>query len=172
MITPFVRKEDGLVVFVKRGWVPQKNSSWSRSQGVVPLVGVASSCERRARFSPNNDVASKILIWLEARALLEATDSVSSDIPKEGDLDHMVPVLELIEDDKPNPHSSKVTLPVCRELAEFHEESVTPLTHLTYSLTWFLLAAAGAVMTFYKFRKPRFPRSRAARAFTGEGEKK
>lgn len=110
-----------------------------------------------------NDTASGTLIWLEARALLEAAKHRLSEAPAEGDLDQLVPVVELV--DESSQQNNAPTLPVCRELAEFHEEAVSPLTHLTYSLTWFLLASAGAVMTFYKFRKPR--RVRPARAATG-----
>lgn len=57
-MTPFVRKEDGLVVFVKRGWVPQKTATWSRPNGVVTLVGVASSCEKVTKLLLCNRIVS------------------------------------------------------------------------------------------------------------------
>lgn len=119
---------------------------------------------QKARFSPINDPSSKRLIWLEARALVEATNKlILSTVPQgDEDLSSLVALVELVDDTPSVPtegvHRAADTLPLRRSLTEVHEEAVSPLTHQVYALTWFSLAAAGAVMTYYKFRKPRFPR--------------
>lgn len=60
-------------VFINRGWVPLTTQSWSRPEGIVQLSTVVGTTESGSAFSPANNPNSGKLLWLEGKALLEAS---------------------------------------------------------------------------------------------------
>jgi cytochrome oxidase assembly protein ShyY1 len=52
-----------------------------------------------------------------------------------------------------NEKKKKIKYPVAKIAQELHTQSVDPLTHGAYAITWFGLAVSGLVMTYFKFRK-------------------
>ena len=46
VITPFIRQDDKTVVFVNRGWVPIRSTSWDRPTELVTIACVVSDFEK------------------------------------------------------------------------------------------------------------------------------
>ena len=55
-----------------------------------------------------------------------------------------------MEDDEPKEH-----FPVAKRKNHFLEFYVDPVTHLSYALTWFSLAIAGAVISYHLLKRGR-----------------
>lgn len=67
-------------IFVNRGWVPKSAEAWSRPEGLLSLSTIVAVEEKMNTFSPVNAPGSKRLLWLEGKALLNATHlSVQAD---------------------------------------------------------------------------------------------
>ncbi len=149
---------------------------------------VASQGEKRKTFTPDNDKQSlrtRKLLWAEPAALeaasglqvishapeksgaggVKVSEGASSSSPRKEKDDDVISKLlvgytceailvEVIEaDDAP-----MLAYPIPRRLKQLTEFYVTPLTHLTYAVTWFSLSAAGFFMTHRMFRtKPPRP---------------
>jgi len=143
VITPFNRS-DGTVVFINRGWVAMKETNWLRPLGVTTLSTVVSHPEKKNTFTPVNDPASMKLLWVEAGAL-----RICADLPALKDNEMIV--LEAFEKDE----VPVTSYPAAKRQKHLDQQNVSPLTHLVYAFTWFTMAAAGVVMTYYKFRTPR-----------------
>jgi len=149
VITPF-RLESGATVFINRGWVPTYlGSSWMRPSGRTEVVAVVSEFEKKATFSPDNNMPGRdALLWLEEEAVIK----------RSGLKEPQTPAL-LFEELRGEPLSSakargQYTFPVCKTVEDLKEQRVMPLTHLAYSATWFMLAIAGIFMTHSKFKVP------------------
>jgi len=141
VITP-LKRADGTMVFVNRGWVDLKRSNWERPTGQVTVLGVVSQGEKHGTFSPVNNPQSRKLLWLEPAALLHGAGENPS-LP--------VVLLESIElDDAPI-----TNYPAARRAKHLGTQYITPMTHLVYAVTWFSLCAAGSMMTYSKFRGKR-----------------
>ena len=142
VITPFIRS-DGTIVFINRGWVATKETSWHRPRGVVTISTVVSKGEKKNTFSPENNPSTKKLFWLEEDAL-----RICANRPTLTSKD--IIILEAFE-----PDDVPVTFyPAARRQKHLTEQHVTPLMHLVYAFTWFTLSTVGFLMTFSKFRKP------------------
>ena len=61
------------MVFINRGWVPLTATTWNRPIGRQTMSTVVASPEKASTFSPVNNPASKRLLWLEEKSLLEAS---------------------------------------------------------------------------------------------------
>ena len=53
--------------------MPKAHQSWSRPQEITTIQVIASEPEKKSFFAPVNDVKYKKLVWLEAKALIEAS---------------------------------------------------------------------------------------------------
>ena len=146
VITP-LRRPDGTVIFVNRGWVAIKETTWKRPTGTVTVNAIASSGETKGSFSPVNNPTTKKLLWLESAVLLQAAGFVP------GEHEPIV-ILEAVEPD----NVPVTSYPASRRVNSLGEQYITPMTHLVYAFTWFSLCAAGSAMTFSKFFKKRRPR--------------
>ena len=151
IITP-LKRSDGTVVFVNRGWVDLKRGSWERPAGQVTVQGILSQGEKQGSFSPVNNVESRKLLWLEPAALRRACGSILEAGAGAGGAEALTAPLVLLEvvepDDQP-----VTSFPVARRMKHLGEAYITPMTHLVYAVTWFSLCAAGTAMTYYKFRR-------------------
>ncbi|CAN0011804.1 unnamed protein product [Discosporangium mesarthrocarpum] len=141
LFTP-MKREDGSVVVVNRGWVPQKGQAWSRPVGEMSLYGVISKGESGGMFSPPNDPASRRLLWVEMGALAEAVGYRGEGKPL---------LVEVVAPDH------EVTrrpdkFPLEKQARHFQDFHVTPTTHAMYAATWFTLAGAASIITFIRFR--------------------
>lgn len=141
VVTP-LKRMDGTVVFINRGWVAMNEKTWSRPNGVVKVHAIVAEGEKKATFSPVNSPKTRKLLWLEPAALLEATGYSS-----EGGIGEAV-IMEAVEaDDVP-----VTSYPACRRVKHLNNQYITPMTHLVYATTWFSLCVAGVFMTYHMFR--------------------
>lgn len=145
VVTP-LKRIDGTVVFINRGWVAMNEKSWHRPSGVVQVHAIVGSGEKPSTFSPVNSPKTRKLLWLEPAALLEATGYNASDASTS-----VVPIiLEAVEPD----NVPVTSYPACRRVKHLNDQYITPMTHVVYATTWFSLSAAGTIMTYYMFKKP------------------
>ncbi|CAM9310681.1 unnamed protein product [Choristocarpus tenellus] len=152
LFTPLTR-EDGSMVVINRGWVPQSGKEWSRPTGKVSLTGVIKHGEKRGMFSPPNNPTSKRLLWVEMEALSEAVGYKGEGNPI---------LVEVVGSDSEDAQPGKLKYPLEKRAHHFQDFHVTPLTHLMYAATWFTLAGAASAMTWILFKgksKPRLPSS-------------
>eukprot|EP00904_Undaria_pinnatifida_P010748 jgi/Undpi1/6803/HiC_scaffold_21.g09279.m1 len=159
-----LRRKDGSVVLVNRGWSPRsKGRNWSRPEGEVSLVGVLKEAEKRRTFSPVNRPETGQLLWAEKEALLQAAGCLAP-----GDGVSSPPILmEAVGEEGDD---RKVT-PRAKQRHHFGEFYVTPQTHAMYAATWYSLAAAGALLTWTRFRRrgpAAFPKIKAPGAAGGK----
>ena len=160
IITP-LKRADGTVVYVNRGWVDLKRASWERPQGQVSLSGVVCQGVKHGSFSPVNDPKTRKLLWLEPAALLQAASEASAASAPDGQASMVI--MEIVApDDEP-----VASFPAARRMKHLGQSYITPMTHLVYAITWFSLCAAGTAMTWIKFRGG--GRSRAIRVGGGVG---
>ncbi len=141
IITPFNRS-DGTTVFINRGWVSMKSQTWRKPSGNVKIQAVVSSCEPANTFSPINNIKINKLIWLEEDALLKITQ-----------LNNAKPVVILEEINSESDRDKSLAPPFARNNVYSGNHHVTPLTHLTYAVTWFSLSFLGSILTYKLFKK-------------------
>ena len=155
VITPFVM-DDGnnteTVIFVNRGWIPKDDKSCDRPVGSVTISCVITNEEKAGTFAPLNDKKNKTLLWLERRAIVEATNSKI-----EGYTPILVECVSSDDEKKKQVVSTNEvrTFPFIKHLSDFQDQYVTPMTHATYAVTWFSLAIAGFMMTYSMFKGKR-----------------
>lgn len=144
VVTP-LKRTDGTVVFINRGWVAMNEKNWHRPSGIVTVHAIVGSGEKSSTFSPVNSPKTRKLLWLEPAALLQATGYASETSTP------VVPIiLEAVEPD----NVPVTSYPACRRVKHLNDQYITPMTHLVYATTWFSLSAAGTVMTYYMFKTP------------------
>lgn len=159
----------GPIVYVNRGWVALRQEKWGIQKHPVRLECVVVEGEKGSSFSPPHDLPSKKLLWLDLKALVEASeiDSVLSSDSARNELHQGgVVVMDLVgveSEDKgdANRDSKHVVavdtteLPIPKEpynaLTDYY---VTPETHAAYAFTWFSLAICSLAISYLKFRKP------------------
>mmetsp|Transcript_6000 Transcript_6000/g.6196 ORF Transcript_6000/g.6196 Transcript_6000/m.6196 type:complete len:290 (+) Transcript_6000:68-937(+) len=151
IITPMLL-QDGNIVYVNRGWTPRSAASntWTRPEGQVEVVVVATGSEKGSVFSPENPdtLTSKMILWMDVNTLSNHIKSVKN-IPPED-----VIVTELLDDD-----SVPLTIfPVARRSHHFQEYYVGPEMHMAYAVTWYSLAFFGSIMTYRMFKGRRMTR--------------
>ncbi|HXP74302.1 MAG TPA: SURF1 family protein [Stellaceae bacterium] len=140
VLTP-LRLEDGAVVLVERGWVPDdKREAATRAEG-NPLGEVAvegllrwALAEKPGWFVPANDPGRGEWFWIDLPALARAA-GVPEALP-----------FYVEAGPAPNPGG----LPVGGQA-----NTDLPNDHLQYAITWYALAAALAVIYFLVLRRER-----------------
>ncbi|KAI0562095.1 Surfeit locus protein [Gracilaria domingensis] len=166
VLTP-LKTEEGRIVLVNRGWIPQRLSSRSRRDDAqvnpysfmtkfdrntevydyndssahpsqVSFVGIVRSTDDRNRFTPENVPAKNEWFYVDANAMLNAHGLEGCDR-----------VVELVE---PYPHAG---WPYPRGIELYAEFRTPPSTHITYAITWFSLSACIALLTRFRVRQKR-----------------
>ncbi len=125
ILVPF-RMEDGRVMLVSRGWVPQeKKAPESRAEGQVTgtmtITGVARLPRERGWMAPENAPDRNVWLWLDLAAMAKAAG-----------VDNFVPLF-LEADDTPNPGGWPRG---GQTRVQFTDN------HFIYAITWFSLALA------------------------------
>jgi len=141
IITP-LKRSDGTILFIMRGWIPMNMKEWNKPNNEVEIVAIVSETERKARFTPENNINSNKLLWLEGSSLL--------DITKLKGIAEPLLILEEINAIE----NSVIEYPACRRSDTLDAHYVTPATHFVYAVTWFSLAFAGMFMTYYTLKRP------------------
>lgn len=169
VITP-LQLDDGHVILVNRGWVPQRLSDPSKrpSAAVSPhlflrriddssalenyeddaegtsdrktFTAVVRGCDEKNRFTPDNKPEKGEWYYVDPHAMMRAAGV--------GDADNRAVVVELLE---PLPKSG---WPHPRSYEEFLQFRTPPSTHVTYATTWFCLSAALALLTRKRLKQP------------------
>lgn len=143
VITP-LKRSDGTVVFVNRGWVARTHTGWDRPNSEITIHGIPMGEEKGGAFVPENDIKGKKLLWLEVKSLFEAAQM-------KPDLQSFIYMEAVNTDDK----NELPSFPYAKRVEELSQQYITPATHFVYALTWYSLGLAGLVMTYYNFRRPR-----------------
>jgi surfeit locus 1 family protein len=147
IITP-LKREDGTVVFINRGWVSDKAKDWDRPKGVVEVMAVVGAAEKSGYFTPENNPSSGRLLWLEPSALVKAAKYVSADHSDSEIMKNPVILDKLVPNDE-----AVEFYPAPRRPRDVDNHYVQPVTHATYAFTWYALCMAGTVMTYNMFKK-------------------
>jgi len=141
-LTPFERINGMGTVIVNRGWIPRShvlgNTTWSRPNGEIKLVGIVSKTEQPKFLSPVHSAKDpKQLLWFDRKAIEEKTKTTGN---------HPVLVTEVstIGDLSDGVADGPPFKPSKEAVGEF---KVTPATHAGYAVTWFGLSGAGVIMT-------------------------
>lgn len=138
--TPFRLENDGRLVLVHRGWVPQnqknpqQRQSDARSKDVVHIRGFISVPQGGSVFLPDHDVAGNVWFWPD-----------TARINQEKNLDLPPFVIERVEE-----QTDAGTLPIARKGYEVELRN----DHWHYALMWFALAASGLVIFVLYHHKP------------------
>ena len=129
IITPLIR-DDGSAVFVSRGWVPMdKKDAATRTQGQiegrVTITGLARPAWKQGWLVPNNDLQRNLWFWGDINAMAVFA----------GQQNYLPIFVEAGQT------VNAGGLPI-------GGQSVTRLSndHLSYAITWYLLALAGVVI--------------------------
>jgi surfeit locus 1 family protein len=148
IITP-LKRSDGTILFINRGWIPINMKEWNKPQKEIELIAIVSETEKKASFTPDNSANSNKLLWLEASTLLEIT--------KLKEIAEPILIFEEINtnnNDNDNSNSNTIEYPAARKIDSIDSHYVTPATHFVYAITWFSLAIAGLGMTYYTLKRP------------------
>lgn len=138
VITPLLL-EDGRIILVNRGWIPEKNRDRatrpkSLTQGLVTVEGILRQDKRRGRFVPDNEPQNEVWLYVD-------TDEMASHR-------EIVPVAGYYVDAIRPPGPYKLPIGATTDISVRNE-------HLQYAMTWYLLACAlVGVYFFYHYRRP------------------
>ena len=135
VLTPFVR-ENGQTILVNRGWAPSalkdpQLRAQGQIEGTVTLEGIVTPGARKGRFTPDNDVARNVWLWVDLPAMAAF-------------IDRKLQPLVLDADDTPNPGGFPIGGQTRINI---------PNDHLQYAITWYALAIALAVIFFLFSRR-------------------
>ncbi|MCH2546644.1 MAG: SURF1 family protein [Alphaproteobacteria bacterium] len=134
VLTPFRIADDGRMILVNRGWIPQdKKKPEDRPEdvrfgGIVFASGFVSVPQGGSMFLPDHDVAGNVWFWPDIAR-----------INKEKNLDLPPVVIESV-----NANPVPDTLPIARTGVNVELRN----DHLNYALMWFSLSFAGLVIFF------------------------
>ena len=132
VLTPFVR-EEGEVVLVHRGWVPDGQSADPAPTGEQAIEAIVREPWHKTLFRPDNDPAGNQWFWMEFPAM-QANLTEGTLVP------YYVALVP--------PAEAGDALPIARPVY-----LDLPNNHLEYALTWYALAAILAVITFLYLRR-------------------
>ena len=124
VITP-LKRTDGTIIFVNRGWVGINEKSWGRPKGNVTLSAIFVNGEKEGLFSPENNTSSRKLLWLNPVSLLCASGLNEAQASP-------VLIAEVFEEDG----VPITSYPIAKRQKHFIDHHVSPMTHLVYSFTW------------------------------------
>ena len=136
VITP-LRRADGGIVLVDRGWVPdERKDPRSRPEGQVAgpvrLTGFVKKVTARGPFTPDNDTAKGDWYWIDPAAMAAHLK-----------LSRVAPYWVAAARDRDRPvgpiGSDRVAMPVNN--------------HLKYAITWYALAASLCILAFVYWRR-------------------
>jgi cytochrome oxidase assembly protein ShyY1 len=154
LLTPLVRP-DGSRVLVLRGWAPVSAVGASGAGGAAAPTGtVAVTGVLRAGEDPGKWAVEHAqpegghFTWLDTRSIAER--AAADGAPLATGTDGQPLLVEAVE---PLP-AARGVFPITRQLSTFYATHVMPETHIIYAATWYTLAAAGAAIAWYRFRRP------------------
>ena len=134
IITPLIR-ENGLPVFVNRGWVPEamkgaESRLAGQIDGIIEIVGSIAGTGSKSRFTPENDLLANRWYHADPEEMAVAVG-----------LGRHLPVL--LNADTPNPGGYPKGGVTVRRPAN---------NHLLYAITWYCLALglAGVFLAYHK----------------------
>uniref|UniRef100_A0A7S0HYY9 SURF1-like protein n=1 Tax=Hanusia phi TaxID=3032 RepID=A0A7S0HYY9_9CRYP len=136
VVTPFKVKQSGQWILVSRGWIPRRmRENYPLSAGEERITLVLTPQPKAGSLAPKNDPSQNSWFSVDLSAM--------SDYAR---LPEVAPFAELIEPATPGqfPRPKKEG-----DLINFY---VTPVTHLSYAATWYMLSGAMAVATYFRFR--------------------
>lgn len=125
------RLRDGDVIVALLGWAPDGAAAPALSEGQIETPAVLRPAPRPNLFTPDNRPPDQIL-WLEPKAILAASGL---------DPDLAAPTLILSVTAAPDGLQARPARPTFAD------------NHLQYAFTWFGLAAALAVVAFFRLRR-------------------
>lgn len=149
IITPFI-EDKGYIVFVDRGWVPQrarleKDRPTSRKpKGQITITGITRNhAQSSTLFLPDADLKKNIWYWYDRETLALSLPPATG---KMSDGQQAV-ISSLFFQLEPKGEPGTTSVPQIRPV-------IIKLTnnHLEYALTWFALAFILLVMTIYFMR--------------------
>lgn len=130
VMTP-LRRDDGTLVLINRGYVADRDADYARPQGPVTVTGLLRLDQPGGGFLRDNDPAADRWYSRDLAAIAEARD--------------LAPVAPYFVDVTGDPDAAPEAGPVPGlTVIEFHNN------HLVYAITWYILAlmvAAGALYT-------------------------
>ncbi|CAO3682284.1 unnamed protein product [Umbelopsis vinacea] len=124
LITP-MKRENGSIVLVKRGWVPtekrdQRTRPESLTQDVEEVEGLLRGTEMKNSFTPDNDIPNNQWFWVDVETMASLTGSEPV-------------VIERVSDRSPSQENELIRkgIPVGRSpVVEVRNN------HLQYIITW------------------------------------
>jgi len=131
-----LKMADGLTVLIDRGWIPESKkhaSDWQQS-GPVTIVGTFMKGEKKALFTPDNNLQKNIWFWIDLSAIREY---LKMDIPN-------FYIMQAEGKDKN-------ALPIGRSFSVDRIRN----DHLQYAITWYSAALSLLVIYFLYHRKRR-----------------
>lgn len=146
ILTPFRIADDGRVVLVNRGWVPQDRKSVedrgdadARSAGNIYLKGYILVPQGGSPFLPEHDRAGNFWFWQDTAAM---SDEAGADFPS-----FVIQRVEMTPEEG--------ALPIAKRAFDVRLRN----DHFAYSLMWFALAISGIIIFAVYHRKPRGDRA-------------
>jgi surfeit locus 1 family protein len=128
VITP-LRRRDGTMVFVDRGWVPPERKAADKRKdgqitGEVTVDGIARTRFARGYFQPDNDVAKNVWFWIDFAAMARVASVAVEPV-----------IIEAGESDIPGglPKGGQTRIDLRNQ-------------HLSYVITWYSVALTIAVI--------------------------
>jgi surfeit locus 1 family protein len=138
IVTPFLR-DSGETVLINRGWVPRQRRDpaarhLGQIEGPVRVEGIVTPGAARGRFSPDNDAAGNVWLWVDLGEMAGAVGRPLQPV-----------VVEAIETDVlggfPIGGQTRINL---------------PNDHMQYAFTWYALAIAlGVIYVVWHRRQER-----------------
>ena len=138
VVTPFLA-DDGRVILVNRGWIPEKLSERKQRpetliQGLVKVEGILRQDKRRGYFVPDNEPKNEVWLYVDTDVMSRHRE--------------IVPVAGYYIDAIRRRGAYALPIGATTEITVRNE-------HLQYAMTWYLLAATlGVIYVIYHYRRP------------------
>lgn len=145
VVTPFLTDE-GVIIFVNRGWIPEdlkekevREASLMPHNMEEPIIGIVRKSKGKAPwFMPQNMPEKNVWFWLDIPEMAKKLDEIS-------DFDKIAPVL-VQQTNLTTMDNFEYPIPISAEIKLYNE-------HLTYVITWFLLAFITIIMWIIWLKK-------------------
>jgi len=149
IVTPFI-EDKGYIVFVDRGWVPQKQRlpkdrpNSRKPEGKITITGVTRSHATGLKlFLPDPDMTKKIWYWYDRESIAKSLPAGLGAMSDGQQAIVSAMFFQLEPKGEPGAGNLPKILPVTIKLTN---------NHLQYAITWFALAFILLVMTIYFIR--------------------